>query len=111
MQIPGCYMTIEDFFFENLDFILFIEGRGICVPEHTCGGQRASCGSQFFLSTLWVPGINLRSLSHVAGGSTHQSILWAHIIALLNSTAIGVPSQYFQKIGLPTFPHRVERRT
>lgn len=31
------------------------------VPLHSCGGQRTTSWSQFFPSTLWVPGIQLRS--------------------------------------------------
>ena len=33
---------------------------GALVPQHTCGGQRTTCGSQFSPSTMWVLGIELR---------------------------------------------------
>lgn len=31
------------------------------VPQHTCGDERRTCGSQFS-PTVWVPGIELSSL-------------------------------------------------
>lgn len=29
----------------------------VCVPQCTCGGQRLTCGSEFFLPILWIPSI------------------------------------------------------
>lgn len=37
------------------------------VSWHTCGGQRTLWWTQFFLSIMWVPGIELRSSASVAG--------------------------------------------
>lgn len=47
-------------------FVIFVFGFlymctcvGPYIPQHTCGGQRAICRSQFSLSIMWVPRLNL----------------------------------------------------
>lgn len=45
-----------------LIFIYYIYTHvGMCLPWHTCGGQRPTCGSWFLCFTLLVPGTELRS--------------------------------------------------
>lgn len=34
---------------------------GVYVPQSVCGGQRTTCQSHIISSTIWVPGIELRS--------------------------------------------------
>lgn len=47
----------------------------MCVHGNMCGYQRTACRSQFS-STVWVPGIHLKSSNLAARTFTHQVILW-----------------------------------
>lgn len=38
-------------------------GVGTSVPQCICGGKRKSNSSQFFPSTMWIPGMELRLLA------------------------------------------------
>lgn len=42
------------------------------MPHPVCGGQRETPGSQFPPPTMWVPGIELRSLALAAGILIYQ---------------------------------------
>lgn len=51
---------------------------GVCmhthIPWHTCDGQRATCRSCFFLSTMWFPEVKLRSAGLAASAFTHWAM-------------------------------------
>lgn len=48
------------------------------MPHPVCGDQRKTPGSQFPPPTMWVLGIELRSLALAADILTHPAILPAH---------------------------------
>lgn len=51
-----------------------------CVLIHmsqvTCEDQRKTCGSQFFLPIMWVPGMKLRSRGLAASAFIPSASLW-----------------------------------
>lgn len=67
----------------KLLFIYYIFGLYACVYTcvlfHMCGGQQATCKSQFFPFTTEVLGIELRSLGLTTDTFTH----WATLLGLV----------------------------
>lgn len=49
------------------------------VPQHTCGGQRATCKNQFSSATTWVPGIKLRPPGSPANSFTCWITVEGHL--------------------------------
>lgn len=58
---------------EELSYCLLTVAKGVHVLWMTCGGQRTNVGRQFSLSTRWIPGIELGSLSLVTSLPTKPS--------------------------------------
>ena len=48
----------------------------ITYGECACGGQRTTCGTLFFPSAVWIPGMELGSIGRLA--SEHLHLLNQH---------------------------------
>lgn len=66
------YITaLHNLYFEFLKYfcVCVCIIRGIQPPQNACQGQRTTCGTQFSLSTTWVPETELRSWNTFPHGS------------------------------------------
>lgn len=52
-------LTLFSHFFFYILFTLRVY-MGVCMPWHTCRGQRTTCRNQFSLSAMWAVGSKLR---------------------------------------------------
>lgn len=71
------YFLLKSFCFAYICFTIFKYSYLFCVwrghiSQHTCGGQRMTCGSQFSPSTVWVPG-DTQVINQVAAESSFWS--------------------------------------
>lgn len=65
-----------------------LAGRGIRVPLLKCGSQRTIWGSRFFLSTLWVLEIELRSSGLVASATLWYRYEWLSCLNMWHACTV-----------------------
>lgn len=64
--------SVKIFVFLNIHLLTSVGSCALCYG--TCGGQGTTCGSQFSLSPVWVPGIEL-GLSGLSSRSPYLLII------------------------------------
>ena len=62
-------------YFQDFNFVLNLSidygERVVHMPQHTDGGQETTCRNHLSHCTMWVSGIELRSLALAASIPTH----------------------------------------